>query len=193
MKRILSLASLLFILSSFFAVSVQADPVTYKLDPDHTYALWFVNHFGFSNVSGKFIANGTLVLDQANPQNDKVNVVIKIANLSTGIPKFDQHLKSADFFDATKYPTATFVSDSVSVTDKTAQITGKLTIHGVTKPVTLNVTLNNSGMHPYAKKEAVGFSGTTTIKRSDFGLGLYTPNVSDDVNIKIEVEAEKVS
>jgi polyisoprenoid-binding protein YceI len=194
MKRILTLASFLFLLSSFFALPAQAEPVNYTLDPHHTYALWFVNHFGYSKVSGKFIANGTLILDQANPQNSKVNVTINTADLSTAIPEFDEHLKSSDFFDVKQFPTATFVSDSVKVLGKNkAKVHGNLTIHGITKPVTLDVTLNMMGMHPYAKKQAAGFSATTTVKRSDFGMGAYVPNVGDEVKIDIEAEAEKTA
>ncbi len=178
----------------FFTVPVQAAPETYTLDPHHTYALWFVNHYGFSKVSGKFIANGSLVLDEANPQNSKVNVIINIADLATGIPEFDQHLKSKDFFDAAQFPTATFASTKVDVTGKdSATVYGTLTIHGVSKPAILNVKLNTIGMHPYTMKKSAGFSADTTIKRSDFGLGTYVPKISDEVKIDIEAEAGKAS
>jgi len=165
---------------------------TYTLDPLHSYVLWHINHFGFSNPAGKWFANGTLDLDQAKPQNSKVNVIIKISEMDTGIPELDKHLKSPLFFDADKYPTATFVSDKVTVTGKdTAKVHGMLTVHGVTKPVVLTVKLNKMGVNAITNKPTAGFSATTAIKRSDFGMNTLVPNLGDDVKIDIEVEAHK--
>ena len=92
---------------------------TYQLDPNHTNVVWNANHFGFSNPDGKFAsATGTVTLDQANPANSKVEVSIATAGIVTGIPKFDEHLKSADFFNVEKFPAATFVSDKVELTSR---------------------------------------------------------------------------
>jgi len=190
MKRISTgLISLLSLILPFIATAASE---TYVLDPEHTYVQWGVSHFGFSTVSGKWMANGTLELDEANPQNSKLNVEIPLSNIATGIPILDERLKSNLFFDVAKYPTATFVSDKIERTGKkTAKVHGTLTLHGVSKPVTLSVVLNKEGMHPYAKKKALGFSAKTTVKRSDFGISLYADKgVSDTVNIEIEAEAE---
>lgn len=179
-----------FILSVCFIFSAQAE--TYTLEPTHSYILWHVNHFGFSNLSGKWMAQGTLNLDEANPQNSVVNVTINMADLVTGIPKLDEHLKSPDFFDVKKFPTATFVSNKIDVINKnTAKVHGMLTVHGVAKPVTLNMTLNKIAPNPMTHKKSVGLTGTTLLKRSDFDVSAHVPNVGDAVEIEIEVEAYK--
>ena len=166
---------------------------TYKFDPTHTSVIWEAGHMGFSVPHGIFSQiEGTLVLDEAAPANSTVNVTVNTANIVTGLSKFDDHLKSKDFFNVSEHPTATFVSKKVEVTgDKTAKVTGDLTLVGVTKPVTLDVTLNKKGENPMSKKQAVGFSATGTIKRSDFGINYGIPNVADDVKIQIEAEAVK--
>lgn len=165
---------------------------TYTIDPSHSYVLWHISHFGFSNPSGKWYASGSLILDQAKPQNDKVNVTIKLADIVTGIPKLDEHLKSDTFFDVAKYPTATFVSTSVDVTGKnTAKIYGNLNLHGVTKPIILYVTLNKMGVSPITNKMTVGFSATSELERSDYGISAYLPGLGDPVKLNIEVEAFK--
>jgi len=163
---------------------------SYTLDPNHTYVLWHVNHFGFSNPAGKWLAQGKLDFDQDNLQNSKVNVTINMADLDTGIDKLTQHLKSQAFLDVAKYPTATFVSDSVESSDnKTATIHGTLTVHGVSKPVTLTTVINKVGMSPVSNKETVGFTAHTVLKRSDFGVSAYLPGLGDEVKIEIEGEA----
>jgi polyisoprenoid-binding protein YceI len=101
-----------FSLSLFFSLPAHAAD-TYTLDPNHTYVMWHINHFGFSNPSGKWMAQGTLVLDETNPQNSQVNVTINVADIVTGIPKLDEHLKTDTFFNVAQFPTATFVSTSV--------------------------------------------------------------------------------
>jgi polyisoprenoid-binding protein YceI len=166
---------------------------TYKFDPNHTSVVWHANHFGFSNPSGRFTVKdgGSVTVDEAKPENSSVDVVIDVNSLVTGIDKFNEHLKSKDFLDAAKFPTAEFKSTSVKVTGKdTADVTGNLTLHGVTKPVTLAMKLNKIGEHPMSHKKAVGFTGSTTIKRSDFGISQYVPAVSDDVVLEIEAEAQ---
>lgn len=177
---------------TFAPLSAQAVD-TYTFDPNHTTVIWNIEHLGFSSPHGLFPQiEGTLTLDEVAPQNSKVDVTIPTAKLATGIPKFDDHLKSKDFFDTEKFPDAKFVSTKIEKTgDKTAKITGDLTLLGVTKPVTFDVTLNKKGPHPMNKKETVGFSGKTTIKRSDFGIKYGLPNVGDDVNLVIEAEASK--
>lgn len=186
----LTLSRALLVMGCVFLQPVQAAEQTYQLDNSHTQVVWQISHFGFSHPAGKWMAEGSLVLDDAKPQNSKVNATIHVADMVTGIPKLDEHLKSADFFDVAKYPTATFVSDKVSVSGKQkAAVHGMLTLHGVSKPVTLNVTLNKMGVNPVSNKKTAGFSASTTIKRSEFGINKYLPGLGDEVKINIEAEA----
>jgi len=172
------------------AVSAQAAPVTYKLDPGHTMVLFSWNHFGYSNPSADFgLGEGTLVFDEQHPAQSSVDVTLPLAGLDTHVPALDKHLKEADFFDADKYPTVTFKSTRVQpLGGHKFQITGDLTVHGVTKPVVLAATLNKVGPHPMTKAQAIGFDATTSIKRSDFGIGAYVPNVGDEISIRITTE-----
>lgn len=191
MKRLLGRLLILCLMPFLFVASALAAE-TYTIDPAHTAVVWHISHFGFSNPSGKWmVASGTLTLDEAKPQDSKVDVIIKIADIDTGIPDLDRHLKSEEFFDVKKYAEATFVSNKVVVTGKkTAKVTGILTLHGVSKPVTLNVTLNKIGMN-FHNKKAVGFTATTQLKRSDFGMNKLLPGLGDEVKIEIEAEAMK--
>jgi len=191
MNRIhLGIASLF--VSALFSLPALAAAENYTLDPNHTNIVWSANHFGFSTVYGKFAnVQGTLTLDEAKPENSKVTVTVSPANIVTGIDKFDAHLKSDAFFDVAKFPTATFESTRVEVIQpsKTAKVYGNLTLHGVTKPIILNVTLNKIGESPVTRKKTAGFSATTVIKRSDFGMTFALPGVSDDILLTIESEA----
>ena len=172
------------------AVTAHADPVTYKLDPGHTMVLFSWNHFGFSNPTANLgLGDGTLVFDEKNPTQSSVEVTLPLANLDTHVTKLDEHLKKPDFFDADKFSTITFKSTKVQAEGAGKyKVTGDLTVHGVTKPVVLDAKLNKSGEHPMLKVAAIGFDATTTIKRSDFGVGAYVPNVSDEIKIRITTE-----
>jgi len=174
------------------AVSAQAAPVTYKLDPGHTMVLFSWNHFGYSNPVADFgLGDGTLVFDEQHPAQSSVEVTLPLANLDTHVPALDKHLKEADFFDADKYPTVTFKSTKVQpLGGNKFKVTGDLTVHGVTKSVVLDATLNKVGPHPMTKAQAIGFDATGTLKRSDFGVGAYVPKVSDEIKIRITTEGE---
>ncbi len=164
---------------------------TYKLDPSHTDVLVQWSHMGFSNPSAHFgQADGTLVYDAADVTKSSVDVTLPLSGLNSFTAKFDEHLKSADFFDAAKFPTATFKSTKVEAAGANKlTVTGDLTVKGTTKPVTLDVTINGAGEHPMMKVPSVGFDATTTLKRSDFGVGAYAPAVSDEVKVRITTEA----
>lgn len=166
---------------------------TYTFDPIHTSVIWNTTHHGKSSPHGIFSnIEGTLVLDEAAPENSKINVTVPTGLVATGIPKFDEHLKTKDFFNSAEFPAATFVSTTVEKTgDKTAKVTGDLTLIGVTKPVTLDVVFNEKGVNPMNQKETVGFSASGVVKRSEFGMGYGIPNIGDDVKIQIEAEANK--
>lgn len=184
MKKFLPLIAALF-----FAASANAADV-YKFDPNHTSVNWSASHFGFSNPSGKFTGvDGTLIINEVSPQNSSVDVTVRIDSLSTGLSKFDSHLKSEDFFDVEKFPTAKFVSTSVTPNGKNAvKVVGNLTMHGITKSIILDAKLNKKGVSPITQKQTVGFSASATIKRSLFNMNYAIPGVSDNVKISIEAE-----
>ena len=186
---ILSVLSFLFIAG--FGIQARAEAVKFVLDKPHTQIAFFINHLGFSNSLGKFTDyEGFIMYDQTEPAKSSVEVTIKTASIDLDDPKWNEHMIGADFFNVEKFPDMTFKSTAIEVTsDNTANITGDLTILGVTKPVTLSVVHNQTGKHPFSGKNGVGFSATTSIKRSDFGMGYGLPAVSDDVRIMIEVEA----
>jgi polyisoprenoid-binding protein YceI len=194
MKRFLPQTLLVAAALFTFNVSAQAAE-TYHFDSMHTYVLWHISHFGFSVQAGKFtMIDGTLTLDETAPQNSKVNVTVHTENLATGIPKLDEHLKTPMFFDTAKYPTATFVSSKIEVTGQnTGKIYGTLTLHGVSKPVVLDAVMLKQGVSPITNKNTIGFSATTKIKRSDFGMNAYLPNLGDEVQIDIGAEANQPS
>ena len=166
---------------------------TYSVEPSHTQIVFAYDHMGFTNNLGVIAQpTGTLTLDKANPAASKVSIEVPIANLTTGIPALNEHLAKPEFFDAAKFPTATFVSTGVKPDGATgADITGNLTIKGITKPVTLDAEFYGAGANPMNKKENVGFVATGTIKRSDFGMGGFVPVVGDNVELKIIVAFQK--
>lgn len=165
---------------------------TYTVDAGHTQVLFTVNHMGFSTYSGQFTQpTGTLVLDPKNHANDRVEIVFPIDRVSTTMPALDAHLKRADFFDAAKYPEGRFVSTRVTVRGSNATIGGNLTLRGVTRPVVLAAKFVGAGTAPMgAHKTNVGFSATTSIKRSDFGIIYGIPLVSDKVDLVINAAFE---
>lgn len=178
--------TLIFSLFAFSAAAAE----NYTLDPTHTNITWKASHFGFSSPSGKFgDVTGTLVLDEAKPENSKVKVLIKTASIVTGFPKFDEHLRTADFFHVLKFPEATFSSFKVEKTGAdTAKIHGDFTLLGITKRIVLDAKLNKIGKNMFGNHVA-GFSLKGTLKRSDFGMRTYLPGISDEVMLDIEVEA----
>lgn len=174
----------------------RADGVEkYTFDKPHTQVIFSVNHLGFTNSYGRFLDyDGGFTLDRVDPTKSTVDATIKTASLDMGDGKWDEHLKSPDFFNVAQFPTMHFVSTKVTKTgEKTADVLGNMTILGVTKPVTLKVTYNNSGVFPMNDKMYVaGFSATATLKRSEFGMTKYVPMVGDDVNIVLEVQGNQV-
>jgi polyisoprenoid-binding protein YceI len=180
---------MVFFLSVCCSVSVFAQE-TYIFDPMHSFVVYHINHFGFSNSSGKWSFNGNIVLDTVKPQNSKVNITIPLAQIDTDVAALNAHLSGKLFFDVANYPVATFVSNKVIVTGKNmAKVQGILTLHGISQTVVLDVLLNKMDTNLITEKKAVGFSAQTHIKRSDFGIITLLPEVGDDVNIDIEAEA----
>jgi polyisoprenoid-binding protein YceI len=160
---------------------------TYKVEPYHTQVSFSISHFGFTDFSGFFSgASGTLQLDPSTASASKLQVSIPVSLILTTAPVLDDLLKTDQWFDVAKYPNATFTSTKVIPTGQdSATITGNLTLHGVTKPVTLKARLIGSGTDPLDKAFNVGFEAVGTIKRGDFGIKQYLPLVGDDVTLKI--------
>lgn len=183
LPRLALAAALAFVGAAFAA------PVTYTLDPAHTSVLASWSHFGFSNPVAHFgQVDGTLVYDAEDVPASSVEVILPLAGLNSFVPDFDEHLRSDDFFDAANYPTVTFTSTSVEAAGEgRLKVTGDLTIKDITRPVVLDATLNKIG--EASGRAAIGFDASTTIKRTDFGVGLYSPNVGDEVTLRITTEA----
>ena len=179
------------LLSALVAAPAFAAPVEYTIDPNHSQVHFGWNHFGFSNIQARFNpVSGTFVYDADDVAASSVQATIDVASIDSGVAKLDEHLQSPDFFDAAKFGTATYKSTKVSAAGEgKLKVEGDLTVHGVTKPVTLDVTVNKIGPHGMTKKPSAGFDATATLKRSEFGVGQYVPNVSDEVAIRITVEA----
>ena len=169
---------------------------TYVFDKAHSTMGFQVRHL-FSKVPGKFDDfAGQIQFDDANPQNSTVEVTIKTASVNTGVEMRDKDLRSANFFDVEKYPEITFKSKSLKQTgEDTAEVTGDLSMHGVTKEVVLKVELLGKGAGPQGKTVS-GWEAKTNLKRTDFGLTWNkmiegTQMVGDDVDIDLRVEADK--
>jgi polyisoprenoid-binding protein YceI len=182
-------------LSSTSFAAPMAPKGAYTLDPDHTQVIFGIKHMGISTFYGRLgKVTGTVNFDQVAPQNSALNVQIDMTTIDTHVPELDSSLPKS-IFEADKFPTATFVSTGATKTgDNTGTVTGNLTLAGVTKPVTLNVTFNGGkGSGEPLKPYRLGFDATATVKRSDFGLThvIWSSFVSDDVPLTIEAEAER--
>lgn len=165
----------------------------YALDKSHAKVVFSINHLGFSTYYGFFTAlAGSLDLDPAAPAKSALSVTINFAGMVTTDPELDQKLKSDSFFDVAKFPTATFKSTSIELTGEgTGKLVGDLTLHGVTKPVTLDVTFNGAGTPPMTQLYVVGFDAVGTLKRSDFGISNFIPLVGDEVELRISCEFDR--
>ena len=166
---------------------------TYAVESRHARVLFAVEHFGFSTWYGDFAGvTGALVLDPKDPAKSTLEVTIPTASVTTTNTVLDGELKSADWFDAAKYPTITFKSSKVTVTSPGhATVVGDLTFHGVTKPVTLAATFKAAGVNMMTKGYTVGFAVSGTLKRSDFGVTKYVPVVGDEVTLIISAPFER--
>jgi polyisoprenoid-binding protein YceI len=174
-----------------FSPQARAEIEKYIIDKPHTQIIFAASHLGLTTSYGKFLDyEGHIIFDRGEPAKSSVEVTIKAASLDLGDEKWNAHMKNADFFDVEKYPTVTFKSTGIQVTgENTANITGDLTMRGVTRPVTLAVTHNKSGKFPMNERMETGFSATTMLKRSEFGMTYGLPMVPDEVKIILEVEA----
>lgn len=174
------------------ATGAMAAPEKYALDPSHSQIVFSYNHLGFSTTYGMFSGfEGEIMFDQDDPAASSVTVSMPVMSMFTGWEGRFKHFMSDDFFGAAEGDMVTFTSTGIEVTgENTALITGDLTLNGTTKAVVLDAKLNQTMGHPMKEgKPWAGFDATTTLLRSDFGVGKFAPHVSDEVEVKISIEA----
>lgn len=190
MHKTLALAVALF--AAGFTTPAVAAPQAYQFDKAHTNILFFIEHLGFSKMMGEFRSfDGVLNFDPENPAASSVEVSIRMDGVATDVKALDEHLQKPEFFNTAQFPAMTFNSTAVAVVSPgKLKVTGDLTLLGVTKPVTLDVSVNKAAPHPFSKAPAAGFSATATLKRSDFGMSAMLGMLGDDIEIRIETEAQ---
>jgi polyisoprenoid-binding protein YceI len=189
-----ALRATLFVFAAFstgaFAQSAKFETMragTYQADTYHTQVVFSILHFGFTNFSGIFAgASGTLQLNPTQLADSKLDMSIAMESLTTTVPVLTRELKGDQWFEVAKFPTATFVSTKIVRTGSaSAQVTGDLTLHGVTKSEVFAVHLVGAGINPLSKVYTVGFEATGTIRRGDFGVKIDLPAVGDDVTLRM--------
>jgi polyisoprenoid-binding protein YceI len=180
------------LLTMLMLASFPSRATTYTLEPDYTQVIFWWNHLGFSNPAAQLAqGGGTLEYDSAAPTRSSVVVTIPLSSVNTGVPALDEHLRSKDFFDTDNFKSATFKSTRVEkgAAKDQLRVTGDLDLHGITRPVTLDVTLLNVGTNPRTHLPTIGFDATASLKRSEFGLGRFVPQVKDEIQIRITCQA----
>ena len=184
-------------LAAFLAAPAFAEPAEYEFDKTHTAISATWTHLGYSDQSIYFTDyDGVLLLDFEEPENSTVEVTFNLADgfwVGANQERFENHLNSDDLFNTAEFPTARFVATGFETEDgETGTMTGDLTLLGQTRPVTLDVALNQKGPHPFNERMTAGFSATGQITRSEWGLDYATPAVSDAIDLKIETELQLV-
>ncbi|KPK35266.1 MAG: hypothetical protein AMJ66_01765 [Betaproteobacteria bacterium SG8_40] len=189
MSRITLATAALALLPAFHPRALAA-PVSYAVDPKHTYAAFEIDHLGLSTARGTFDrTSGKIVLDTAS-KSGRIEIVIDTASIDTGLAKRDEHLRAPEFFNVDQYPTMTFVSNTVVFDGmRPVRADGRLTMLARTLPVSLQITRFNCGEHPIHKKPVCGADAETRIRRSEWGMTKYVPTIGDEVTIRIGVEA----
>jgi polyisoprenoid-binding protein YceI len=184
----------LILATSLAVAALPLHATTYTLEPNYTQGVFRWDHLGFSSPAAQFAqGQGTLEFDRADPARSTVEVTIPLSSLSTGVPDLDEDFRSPSFFDTTRFPVATFKSTKVEkgASMDRLKVTGELSLHGVTRPVTLEVTIVKIGTNVRTGVPTIGFDAMTTLKRSDFGLGKYVPQVSDAIQMHLTVQASE--
>lgn len=167
-----------------------AESGTFAIDESHVHAAFKVSHLGFSETIGGFDKiSGSFTLDADNLSASTVSVTIDTASVDSGWDARDEHLRGDDFFKVEEFPDMTFASTSVEPTgDTTAKVTGDLTMLGQTHPVTLDVTFNQAGKHPFSGKYVAGFSATGSLDRTQWGMEYGVPAIGKDIDLMIQAE-----
>jgi len=177
----------LVLLTSTFSLGATT---TYKVDPAHSFVIFRIKHMEVGHVYGRFNEpNGQITIDDSDPAKSSFTLELATQKVDTGIQKRDEHLRSVDFFNAKQFPTIKFVSKEVKKNDKGYEVTGDLTLHGVTKSVTVN--MEQTGQAAMGQRQLIGFETTVDLKRSDFGMKTMIGPAADDVRLMISLEAAK--
>jgi len=184
--------SILLPLVTLFSTTAFAAPETFVIDGAHTLPRFSYSHFGYSIQLSRFDkTTGNLVLDR-QAKTGSLQATVDTTSVNTGSALFNEHIQGADFLATADYPTMTFQSNKFNFDgDKLVSIEGTATIKGISKPVTLTVNSFQCMLHPILKKDACGGTMTTTLRRTDFNMGKYAPNVSDEVTVTVPLEAVK--
>lgn len=200
MKRVILAAAALAMSGVSIGAVAQADSLirtpaqvqsgSYVLDAAHGKITWSVDHMGFSTYVGQFTGvDATLKLDVANPSASRLVANVKTDSVGSFNQALDDHLKTADFLDTANHPTARFQATRIRMTDEdSAEITGNLTLRGITRPIVMTADFNQAGVNPVDQQYTVGFDGEATIKRSDFGISYGLPLLGDEVKLHMEAE-----
>jgi len=187
------LAALLLSMASLAGTVSPAWATKFDIDPVHSGIAFYIDHLGFSKVIGvaqEF--SGVFEFDATKPEGSSLDVKVAVGSISTNNKQRDGDIQGADWFNATEFPEITFVGKEFKKTsDTTGQIIGDLTIAGVTKSAALDVKFNKEGQNPWDKSHVVGFSATTKVKRSDFGMKAALGMIGDEVELVIQVEGRE--
>jgi polyisoprenoid-binding protein YceI len=169
---------------------VRAEPVVYRFDPPHTQILFSADHQKFSHPVGRLkVKDGWFQFDEKDVTTARVDVEIDMKSADIGDDKWSETIRGGQLLDVEKYPTARYISKSVEKKgDKAGVIHGDLTLHGVTKPVDVEFTLNRVGNDPYRFRQKAGFSAKATIKRADFGITRYADVIGENIELRFEIE-----
>lgn len=167
----------------------------WEFDKAHTQVLFVVNHLGYTDLTGQFrVVDGELMLDRDNLANSSVTATLQAESVDMNHEGIDRHLRNEDFFDVSQFPTLEFRSTSVEVVDdENLRLVGELTMIGQTLPVSLDVAINNIGEHPMSGKPHAGFTATGSLTRTEWGMDYGAPNVGDEIEIRINLEAGPAS
>ena len=190
MKR----SSLVAAITAFLALPCAAEPESFVVDPRHTFPTFEILHFGIAFQRGRFDrTSGRITLDIA-ARKGGAEILIETTSVSTGVDKLDERLRTEEFFHSTRFPQASFKSSDFGFEgDKLVSARGDLTLLGATKPVTFKFTHFHCVPHPMLKRKACGAEMTATIKRSEFGITYGMSSLSDEVLLRVNVEAIKDS
>jgi len=174
--------------------SALAAPATYTVDPNHTYPSFEADHFGGLSIwRGKFDKSSGSISYDKDKASGTVDITIDVASIDYGHAKLNEHAKSAEIFDAAKFPTATYKGKLASFKDGApTEVDGQFTLHGVTKPLTLKINKFKCIVHPMTKKEVCGADASATLNRSDYGVSYGDKyGFNQEVRLQIQVEAIK--
>lgn len=187
-----SMKCALLVVAALLLVALPAAAATYSIDPVHSSVIFKVRHFGTSNFYGVFKGvSGTITYDAENPAASSVEVEIAADSIDTRNEQRDGHAKSPDFLNAAEFPKITFKSTKVEGSADTLQVTGKLTLHGVTKDVTTTVEKVGEGKHPRSGQNLIGFETHLTLDRTQYDMGFMAGPLGEQIDLILSFEADQ--